>query len=81
MPISPCDGCNRIFNGLLKTINAKEWDNKVCNVSVEKSSFCSNYRCKFSLEGECCVEFQFCDDCLNGKTAVDKVFNKYSNRN
>ena len=79
--IAPCDGCNRVFSHSLKTINAKDWKPDVCNVSVEKSRHCSNARCDFSIEGECCVEFQFCDDCLNNKTIISKLFIEYANRN
>ena len=35
--IAPCDGCYRIFNHSLTTINAKEWKPKVCNVSIDNS--------------------------------------------
>ena len=79
--IAPCDGCYRIFNHLLTTINAKDWKPKVCNVSVDKSRHCSNARCDYSIAGECCVEFQFCDDCLKNNTLINKLFIEYANSN
>jgi len=57
----------------LKTINAKEWNSRVCKVSVKKSYDCNKADCDYSLDGECCVEFQFCESCLNSKT-VDNCF-------
>jgi len=75
--IVPCDGCHKAFSHLLKTINAKDWKPNICNISVEESLNCSNDSCKFSIAGECCVEFQFCDDCLNNKSIVSKLFIEY----
>jgi len=68
-----------MFTYEIKTINAKEWKPTVCDVSVEESFDCNNVRCRFSAEGECCVEFQFCDDCLNNKRIPEKIFVGYAN--
>jgi len=79
--IVPCDGCHRAFSHSLKTINAKGWKPNVCDVSINNSYNCSNASCEFSIDGECCVEFQFCDDCLSNKAIVNKLFIKYANTN
>lgn len=71
--VSACDGCQQLFDHELKTINAKEWDSSVCKVSVKKSYECKKADCDYSLDGECCVEFQFCRSCLNSN-AADKCF-------
>ena len=77
---APCDGCYRVFGHPLKTINAKNWKPDVCNVPVDKSFDCGNAWCDFSIVGECCVEFQFCDDCLNNNALINKLFIEYANR-
>ncbi|WP_190275859.1 AMP-binding protein [Thiorhodovibrio frisius] len=71
--ISVCDGCQQLFDHELKTINAKEWDSSLCKVSVKKSYDCNLTDCDYSLDGECCVEFQFCESCLNSD-GLDKRF-------
>ena len=77
--IVPCDGCHRTCSHSLKTVNAKIWKPDVCDVSLDNSHDCSNSRCEFPIDGECCVEFQFCDDCLNNKAIVNKFFIEYTN--
>jgi hypothetical protein len=78
--IAPCDGCGMIFNKLLNIINAKEWRSNICNVPVVMSHQCNNADCKYSIEGECCVEFQFCDFCLKNNAVVTKVFTNYATK-
>jgi len=77
--IAPCDGCGKIFNHSLNTINAKEWMPSVCNIPVIMSNQCTNADCEYSIEGECCVEFQFCDSCIKNDGIVAKIFTKYAN--
>jgi hypothetical protein len=72
--ISLCDGCGCIFITNLKTINAKVWNPRLCDIPVEESEVCSVIRCRYNIEGECCIEFQFCDDCLSDRSILDNRF-------
>jgi hypothetical protein len=72
--ICPCDGCGRIFEVMLETVNAKQWDPTHCNVPLEDSRDCARLSCEYNLGGECCAEWQFCDECLADKNRVDAVF-------
>ena len=72
--ISLCDGCERIFGTRLKKINAKEWKPLLCSVPHEESKLCCNTECDYNLEGESCMDCQFCPECLADKQIVDKTF-------
>jgi hypothetical protein len=76
--ISLCDGCQTAFTKSLNTMNAKEWKSNLCNTPLKISYECDKADCNFSVEGECCVEFQFCDSCLNNHLIVDKLFASYA---
>lgn len=76
--IALCDGCQTAFDKSLNTINAKEWKSNLCNTTLEMSYECGNADCNFSVEGECCVEFQFCDSCLKDSIIVDRLFSSYA---
>ncbi len=79
--MSACDGCQRLFEGPLTTVNAKGWKPSICNVSVEASRDCSRSRCEFSVEGECCVEFNFCDACVKDRKRLDRSFKYFAQMN
>lgn len=72
--ISLCDGCGQFLKNTLTTLNAKEWNPNVCRVSVENSYHCNMITCPYNVEGDCCIEFQFCDTCFPKKSIVNKKF-------
>ncbi len=69
-----CDGCGEFFNYKLKIINAKMWRSEVCDRSLKWSYECKRYGCKFRMEDEGCMEFQFCSSCLKKQSLLDRNF-------
>ena len=71
---SLCDGCDGIFDVKLTRVNAKEWKPSLCKVPLKKSETCCNIDCDYNLEAECCMEYQFCQDCVSNNQTVDAIF-------
>lgn len=76
--ISPCDGCLMIFSHRITKITAKEFFPKFCHVPISEADTCNHSECKYSIEGECCAEFQFCDKCIKDKKLIKKLFNQFA---
>jgi|GEM_PF-2648621 len=74
--LSVCDGCEKLFRTKLKRFNAKEWKPSLCNVPGEASELCYHIECDYNLEGESCMDAQFCPKCLANKQIVDKTFSE-----
>lgn len=69
-----CDGYKKFVNSEVTTLNAKSWNPGICDVAVESSWQCANAECKYSIWGECCLEYQFCPDCLSDQEILRKTF-------
>ena len=71
--LAGCDGCQEIVEVEVKTINAKEWNPHICDVSLSASFECGKIDCRYSI-GACCIEYQFCPECFANKEIVKKIF-------
>lgn len=71
--LAGCDGCQEIVKAEVKTINAKEWNLHICDVSLSASFECGKIDCRYSI-GACCIEYQFCPECFANKEIVKKTF-------
>ncbi len=72
--MSLCDGCEKIFKVDLAEFNAKKWRPSLCNVPYSRSESCSNIDCDYNIDGEACVDFLFCEECLVNKKVFYAVF-------
>ena len=77
--MSLCDGCEKFFRVELKSFNAKKWKPSICNVSYEESESCDNIDCDYNLDAECCVDFQFCEECYSNKQVIEATFVNFIN--
>lgn len=73
--INYCDACKKSFKGKPKTISAKEWNKDICISSYEKEfGGCDIVNCKYNIEGEICIEFDFCSKCSKSRSVLNKKF-------
>ena len=68
-----CDACKTYFSGKPSTISAKEWNIDICISPYEREfGGCDAVDCRYSIEGDTCIEFNFCSECSKTKSILDK---------
>ena len=73
-----CDGCGEYFNGKPDRITADEWNIDVCIRSYERIyDTCNRTDCKYNIEGEVCVDFNFCNKCSKNKSILNERFESF----
>lgn len=69
-----CDGCERGYRGKYIVINAKKWNENICNGPfLAEFEDCIKYNCRYNVEGMC-VEFYFCKNCAKDSEMLNKRF-------
>jgi len=73
-----CDGCGKYINGKPNRITADEWNIDACIRSYERLyDTCNRMDCKYNIEGEVCVDFNFCNKCSKNKSILNRRFESF----
>jgi len=73
--IYTCDGCKKTFRGNPKTISAKEWNVDICISLYERElGGCDAVDCRYNIEGDICISFDYCPKCAKRRSIVDNIF-------
>ncbi|SEH04813.1 hypothetical protein [Candidatus Venteria ishoeyi] len=73
-----CDGCNQIYQGEPIVINAKQWNENICDGPFQTEfEDCIKFNCQYNIEGMC-VEFHFCKFCSIDKKTLNELFANFN---
>ena len=72
-----CDGCTRVYQGDRIVINAKQWNENICDGPyLSEFDDCIKFDCRYNIEGMC-VEFHFCERCSKNKKKLNGLFDDF----
>ena len=72
-----CDCCMRVYKGNPIVINAKQWNENICDGPyMSELDDCIKFDCRYNIEGMC-VEFHFCKNCSKDKKKLNRCFDNF----
>ena len=81
-----CDSCSRFGSGDVHKVTAKQWKNNKCEQQAatqhiffaDDDEVCVNFKCIYNIDGEVCVFFYICDECLLDWKNIERVYIEYT---
>jgi hypothetical protein len=77
-----CDACSSWAKGNVHKVTAKQWKKNVCEQVTgtpdiffsDDDEWCLNFHCIYNIDGEVCVFFYICDECVSDWKNIDRVY-------